>query len=85
MSGHHSFLGGGTEERLLYRRRHRVGDGDLRRTDHTDDGLRESAKEDVYYSFLEGDKVVNVNDVRNDDSQDSSSKSAQDGEKICPG
>ena len=62
-----------------------VGDGDLRRTDHADDGLRESTQKDVYYSFLEGDKVVDVNDVRNDDSQDRSGKGTQDGEKIDPG
>ncbi len=61
-------LGCGAEERLLYRRRHRVGDGDLRRADHVDDRLWESAQNDIYYSFLKGDKVVDVNDVRNDDS-----------------
>ena len=85
MSGHHTFLGCGAKERLLYRWRHRVDDGDLRRADHVDNWLWESAQNDIYYSFLEGDKVVDVNDVRNDDSQDSSSKSAQDGEKIGPG
>ena len=77
-------LGGGTKERLLDRRRHRVGDRDLRWADQVDDRFRESAQDDIYYSFLEGDKVVDVNDVRNDDSWDRSSKGTQDGEKIDP-
>ncbi len=61
-------LGCDTKERLLDRRRHMVGDGDLRRADHIDDRFRESAQDDIYYSFLMGDKVVDVNDVQNDDS-----------------
>ncbi len=77
-------LGGGAKERLLDRRRHMVGDGDLRWADHIDDRFRESAQDDVYYSFLESDKVVDVNDVRNDDSEDSSGKGTQDGEKKNP-
>lgn len=78
-------LGGGAKERLLDRRRHMVSDGDLRRTDQVDDRFRESAQDDVYYSFLEGDKVVNVNDVRDDDGEDRSGKRTQYREKINPG
>ena len=54
-----------------------VSDGDLRRTNQVDDRFRESAQDDVYYSFLEGDKVVNVNDVRDDDGEDRSGKRTQ--------
>ncbi len=77
-------LGGRAKERLLDRRRHMVGDGDLRQVDHVDDRFRESAQDDVYYSFLEGDKIVDVNDVGNDDGEDRSGKGTQDGEKINP-
>ncbi len=62
-----------------------VGDRKLRRADQVDDRFRESAQDDIYYSFLEGDKVVDVNDVGDNDSQDCSSKGTQDGEKVDPG
>ncbi len=84
MSGHHTCLGGGAKERLLDRRRHMIDDGDLRRADQVDNRFRESTQDDVYYSSLKGDEVVNIYDVRDDDGKDSSGKSAQDGEKINP-
>jgi len=62
-----------------------VSDGDLRRADQVDDRFRESAQDDVYHSFLEGDKVVDVNDVRDDDGEDRSCERTQYGEKINPG
>ena len=62
-----------------------ISDGDLRRTNQVDDRFRESAQDDVYYSFLEGDKVMNVNDVRDDDGEDCSCERTQYGEKINPG
>ncbi len=77
-------LGGGVKERLLDRQRHMVGDGDLRRADQVDNRFRESAQDDVNYSFLEGDEIMDVNDVRDDDGKDRSCECTQDGEKINP-
>ena len=77
-------LGGGTKERLLDRRRHMISDGDLRRADQVDDRFR-GAQDDVYYSFLEGDKVMDVNDVRDDDGEDRSCERTQYREQINPG
>ena len=62
-----------------------VSDGDLRRADQVDDRFRESAQDDVYYSFLEGDKVVYIDNVRDDDGEDSSCERTQHREKIDPG
>ncbi len=84
MAGHHAFLGGGTEKRLLDRRRHRIDDGDGWLTDEVDDSFRESTHHDVYDSFLECSEIMNVNDVGNDDSQDGGGESTQEGEEIDP-
>ncbi len=83
MSGHHT-LGCGTEERLLHRRRDRINDGILRRTNEVDDLLRESAQKDVDNSLLEGDEVMNVDDVGDDDGQDSSGEGSENREQIDP-
>ncbi len=78
-------LGGGTEQRLLDRGWHQIDDWYLRLEDEADDGFRESTHHDVYDSFLKSGKVVSVDNVGDDDSQDSSGKSTQDGEEINPG
>ena len=70
-------LGGGAKERLLDRRGHVVGDRKLRPADQVDDRFRESEQDDVNYSFLEGDEVMDVNDVRDDDGEDRSCECTQ--------
>jgi len=62
-----------------------IDDGDLRRADQVDDRFRESTQDDVYYSSLKGDEVVNIYDVRDDDGEDRSCGRTQDREKINPG
>ncbi len=78
-------LGSGAKQRLLDRGWHKIDDGYLRLADEADDGFRESAHHDTYDSFLESGEVVSVDNVGDDDGQDSSSKGTQDGEEIDPG
>jgi len=83
MSGHHK-LGCGAKERLLHRRRNRIHDGNLGLTNEVDDWLGESTQKDVDNSLFEGDEVMDVNDVGNDDGQDGSGESSKNREKIDP-
>jgi hypothetical protein len=83
MSGHHT-LGCGTEERLLHRRRNWIDDGNLRRADEADNLLGESVQEDIDNLLFEGDEVMDLDDVGDDDGQDGSGKSSENREKINP-
>jgi hypothetical protein len=83
MSGHHT-LGCGAEERLLHRRRNRVNDGNLGLRNEVDDWLGESTQKDVDNSLFEGDEVMDVDDVGNDNGQDGSGESSENREKIDP-
>ena len=56
-------LYGGAEQRLLYRRGNRIGDGNGRLTDEVDERLGKSAQEDVDDSLFKGGEVVDVDDV----------------------
>jgi hypothetical protein len=83
MSGHHT-LGCGTEERLMLRRRNQINNGDLGLTNEVDDWLGESAQKDVDNWLLEGDEIVDIYDIRDDDGEDGGSESSEDREKIDP-
>jgi hypothetical protein len=83
MSGHH-MLGGGTEERLMLRQRNRINEGDLGLTNEVDDWLGESAQKDVDDSFLEGNEIVHIHDIRDDDCENGDGESSEDREKIGP-
>jgi hypothetical protein len=83
MLGHHT-LGCGTKERLMLRRRNRINDGDLGLTNEVDDWLGKSTQKDVDNSFLEGDEIVNIHDISDDDCEDGGSESSEDRERIGP-
>jgi hypothetical protein len=83
MSGQHT-LGCSTEERLMLRRRNQINNGDLGLTNEVDDWLGESAQKDVDNSFLEGDEIVDIHDVSDDDCEDGDGESSEDREKIGP-
>ncbi len=68
----------------MLRRRNRINDGDLGLTDQIDDRLRHSVQENVNLSFFESNKIVDIHDVSNDDSEDGGSKSSENGEEIHP-
>jgi hypothetical protein len=46
--------------------------------------LRESAQEDIDNSLFEGNEVMNVDSIGDDDGQDGSGKGSEDREKISP-
>jgi hypothetical protein len=77
-------LDGGTEKRLLYRRGNRVDNGDGRLTDEVDEGLGESAQKDVDDSLFEGGEVVDIDDVREYDSEDGEGESSENRENVNP-
>jgi hypothetical protein len=83
MSGHHR-LSCGTQERLMLRRRNRIDDGDLGLTNEVDDWLGESAQKDVDNSFLEGNEIVDIHNISDDNCEDGDGESSEDREKIGP-
>ncbi len=83
MSGHHT-LDCGTEERLLHRRRKRIHGGNWGLTNEVDNWLGESAQKDVDNSLFEGDEVMDIYRVGDDNGEDGSSESSENREKIYP-
>ncbi len=77
-------LDGGAEKWLLHRRRDWIDDGHRWLTDEVDEGLGESAQEDVNDSLFEGGEVVDVDGVRDYDSEDGGGESSENRENVNP-
>ncbi len=74
-----TWLDGGAEKRLLHRRRNWIDDGHGWLMDEVDDGLGESAQEDVDDSLFEGG-----DGVRDYDSEDGGGESSENRENVNP-
>ncbi len=74
----------GAEERLLHRRRDWVNDGHGLLTDEVDNGLGEGVQEDVHNSLFEGGKVVHIEDIREQHSEEGGGESPENRENVNP-